>query len=77
MTEVQNLKRQLQYDNCLFYLVEATGIEPVSENSSAKLSPGSAGRLISPRRLHPAKNDAGSPFIRDCYKDELSVHVHR
>ena len=58
-------------------VVEATGVEPVSENPFTKLSPGSAGRLISAARLHPAKDERRSPFIRDCYKDELSVHVHR
>jgi len=57
--------------------VEATGVEPVSENSHGGFSPGAAGSVISPARSEPAKNAPGSLFIRDRYTDGLAVHVRR
>jgi len=56
--------------------VEATGVEPVSENSSDGFSSGAAGLLISPAYSKPAKGTQGSLFIHDRYTDKLAVHVH-
>ena len=36
-------KRQSSFENCRFFLVEARGIEPLSENTSKGASPGADG----------------------------------
>lgn len=65
------------YQQQLMIVVEATGVEPVSENPSERLSTGVSGSLISPAHPKPAKNARGSLFIHDRYTDRLTVHVHR
>ena len=52
-------------------MVEARGIEPLSENPSTELSPGADCRKISPERRRQSDDARDSLFIRDRYKDKL------
>ena len=59
-------------------LVEARGIEPLSENLLIQLSP-SAFRLLEFPLMHGGGQPylAGSHFMRDGLNGERPVHVHR
>ena len=60
------------------FLVEARGVEPLSENLLIWLSPGAGGYLDFPMAVgnrHPAVT--GSFFLHDCLKSKRAMHVHR
>ena len=63
---------------CFFRLVEARGVEPLSENLLIQLSP-SAVRLLA----FPSADGGGQPSVlgshlmRDALDGERRVHVHR
>ena len=62
----------------LLLLVEARGVEPLSENLLIWLSPGAGGYLDFPTadgNRHPAVT--GSFFLHDCLKSKRAMHVHR
>ena len=59
-------------------MVEARGVEPLSENLLIWLSPGAGGYLDFPTadgNRHPAVT--GSFFLHDCLKSKRAMHVHR
>ena len=62
----------------LCFLVEARGVEPLSENLLIQLSP-SAFRLLEFPLRHGGGQPylAGSHFMRDALNGERRVHVHR
>ena len=62
----------------LLLLVEARGVEPLSENLLIQLSP-SAFRLLEFPLTHGGGQPyvAGSHFMRDALNGERRVHVHR
>ncbi len=63
----------LQRTECSDYpsMVEARGVEPLSENPFTQLSPGAANLKISPHSVKMAKRRLGSLFMRDRYRDNL------
>ena len=54
-------------------MVEARGVEPLSENRSAGLSTSVSGLLISSAVAKPAKLSQSSSFIRGRYKSNLRL----
>ena len=63
---------------CLFVLVEARGVEPLSENPSIQLSPGALCRLEFPAVSAGTQAlTLGSHFMRDPFNGERRMHVHR
>ena len=60
------------------FLVEARGVEPLSENPSIQLSPGALCRLEFPAVSAGTQAlTLGSHFMRDPFNGEKRMHVHR
>ncbi len=57
-------------------LVEVRGIEPLSENRSARLSPGAEPDHISPVSSSGTNWKQGSHFVHDRFNGEPPMHVH-
>jgi hypothetical protein len=58
--------------------VEARGVEPLSENLSAKLSPGAYCLYKFPSAVTDSRvSGFGSHLVRDGVNGENAVHVHR
>ena len=59
-------------------LVEARGVEPLSENPSIQLSPGALCHLNFPSvNAGTQALILGSHFMRDLFNGERQMHVHR
>ena len=59
-------------------LVEARGVEPLSENPLIQLSTSVFCYLEFPSSdVNRQTSNSGSLLVRDRYKSKLSVHVHR
>ena len=59
-------------------MVEARGVEPLSENLLIQLSPSAFRLLEFPlSRGDGQPQDSGSHFMRDALNGEKHVHVHR
>ncbi len=57
-------------------MVEARGIEPLSENIFISLSTGVVCFKILPQRSKQTKAERASLLIHEHYKDKLMLHVH-
>ena len=58
--------------------MEARGVEPLSENLSIQLSPGTFYLLKFPLTTADKQAEVlGSHFMRDLFNGELQMHVHR
>ena len=67
----------LSVDKSAFFLVEPTGIEPVSKNPLIQLSPWAVCLYYFPRTCAGKQAHAqGSPFMPDRLKCEPPMHVH-
>ena len=63
---------------CTHYVVEARGIEPLSENLFTQLSPGASHHLNLPRTgAEGQAPDWGSTLVHGSVKCERAAHVHR
>ena len=67
-----------QPNGCLCFVVEARGVEPLSENLLIWLSPGAGGYLNFPMAVGNRHSTVtGSFFLHDCLKSKRAMHVHR
>ena len=67
-----------QKSSYLCVLVEARGVEPLSENLLIWLSPGAGGYLNFPMAVGNRHSTVtGSFFLHDCLKSKRAMHVHR